>query len=237
MKLQRFYIKEMHNKFGPVELGHSVWLHDEAILHQVLNVFRAKPGYELILFNDEEERLYKVVEIQDKTSIKLELITDINRRLPAKEVYLLWSVLKKDKNDWVLQKATELGAHKFVPVIASRSEKTGLNLDRAQKIIKEAAEQCGRGDVPEIREPISLREALQEYVDLPLFICEENAENSQTDATALDKLGVLIGPEGGWTDEEKQEFVNRDLPHIKLSDFTLRAETATIAAAAKLLNS
>jgi len=235
MKLQRFYIKEMHNKYGPVELGHTVWLHDEAILHQLLRVFRARPDYELILFNDEEERLYKIAEIQGQDSIKLELVTDLVRKTPNKQVFLLWSVLKKDKNDWVLQKATELGVHKFIPVITSRSEKTGLNIERSQKIIKEAAEQCGRGDVPEVREPISLHEAIEEYADLPLFICEQSEENSQTNPENLDKLGVLIGPEGGWDDNELLDFKNRGLAHVSLGDFTLRAETAAVSAVGKMI--
>lgn len=237
MKLQRFYIKEMHDRFGEIALGHEVWLHDEEIVNQVLKVFRAKVGYQLVLFNDKEERLYKIVKIDGQDSIKLELISDLVRKLPKKEVYLLWSVLKKDKNDWILQKATELGVHKFIPVIASRSEKLGINMDRANKIIKEAAEQCGRGDIPEIREPIGLHEALQEYSDLPLIICEQTEENSQVDTTQLSKLGLLIGPEGGWTDEEKQDFANRSLSHIKLSDFTLRAETAAITALSLVLTS
>jgi 16S rRNA (uracil1498-N3)-methyltransferase len=235
MKLQRFYIKEMHDRFGEIALGREVWLHEPSIINQLLKVFRAKPGYQLILFNDQEERLYKIIKIDGADSIKLELITDIVRKLPKKEVYLLFSVLKKDKNDWLVQKATELGVHKFVPVLASRSEKTGLNVERMQKIIIEAAEQCGRADVPEIREPIGLHEALGEYADLPLFICEENADHSQTDIVNLVKLGLLVGPEGGWTDEEKQEFTNCDLPHIKLSDFTLRGETAAIVAVGKVL--
>jgi 16S rRNA (uracil1498-N3)-methyltransferase len=236
MKLQRFYIKELHNRYGPISLGHELWLNDHDIVHQLLKVFRAKPGYQLILFNDQEERLYKITDIGDDFAVKLSLVTDIIRKLPQKEIYLLWSVLKKDKNDWILQKCTELGVHKFVPVIASRSEKTDINLERAQKIIIEATEQCGRGDIPILREPILLHEALEEYQDLPLFICEQNAENSQTSPEQLDRAGILIGPEGGWDDSEKTDFKNRGLPHIVLSDFTLRAETAAIAAVSKLLS-
>lgn len=236
MKLQRFYIQDLHNRFGPIALGHELWLNDKEIAHQLIKVFRARPGYELILFNDQEERLYKIIEIGNDLAVKLSLVTDMVRKLPKKEVYLIWSVLKKDKNDWIMQKATELGVHKFVPIIAARSEKTDINIERAQKIIIEAAEQCGRGDIPDIREPLILHEALEEYQDLPLFICEQNAENSQTNPADLDRVGVLIGPEGGWTDTEKQDFANRGFPHIVLSEFTLRAETATIVAISKIMN-
>ena len=233
MKLHRFYVHEMHNRFGPIALGHEVWVHDEALLHQWLRVLRYKVGDHIVLFNDAEERLYEIAKIEGTASVKLRLITDIERVLPQKKIYLLWSVLKKDKNDWVLQKATELGVHKCVPIIADRSEKTGLQVERAHKIVIEAAEQCGRGDIPEVREPISLVEALQEYADLPLFICEQQ-ESSQAPAVNLERLGVLIGPEGGWSDAEKQRFAELQLPHVALSPFTLRAETAAIIAVNKL---
>jgi 16S rRNA (uracil1498-N3)-methyltransferase len=234
MKLQRFYIKERHNKYGDLPLAKVIWLHEDEINHQLLKVFRAKVGYQLVLFNDETERLYKIVEIQDNESIKLELVSELVKKLPAKKAYLLWAVLKKDKNDLVVQKATELGIHMLVPVLSERTEKQGLNVDRLDKIAKEAAEQCGRGDVPEIREPISLHEALEEYSDLPLFICEQAGEQTQIEIDKLETLGVLVGPEGGWTDAEKKLFIDEKLNHLVLSDFTLRAETAAIAAAAKM---
>ncbi len=235
MKLHRFYIHEMHNRFGDIALGKEVWVHDEAYLHQWLHVLRYRIGDQLIIFNDEEERLYKIVKIEGDTSVKLELITELERTLPKKEVYLLWSVLKKDKNDWVIQKAVELGVQKLVPILAERSEKTGLNVERAEKIIIEAAEQCGRGDIPEIREPITLHEALEEYKDLPLFICEQH-DSTDIAPQELEKVGVLIGPEGGWTDVEKEHFKTSSLPHIAISAFTLRAETAAVVAVSKLLN-
>ncbi len=233
MKLHRFYVHEMHNRFGPIALGHEVWIHDEALLHQWLRVLRYKVGDHIILFNDAEERLYEVSKVEGSESVKLRLLTDLERSIPSKKLYLLWSVLKKDKNDWVLQKATELGVHKCVPIIADRSEKTGLQVERAHKIVIEAAEQCGRGDIPEVREPISLIEALQEYADLPLFICEQQ-DVHQPLAVNLDRLGVLIGPEGGWSDTEKQRFTELGLPHVGLSQFTLRAETAAIIAVSRL---
>lgn len=235
MKIQRFYVKEMHNRFGPIDLGQTIWLHDEALVGQLLKVFRAKVGYQLILFNDSEERLYKITVIDGKDSIKVELVTTLKRQLPNKKIYLFWSVLKKDKNEWIIQKATELGVHKFIPVLSERSERSNFDAERAQKIIIEATEQCGRGDVPELLEPAGLHEILAEYSDLPLFICEQNEEHSQTSVKDLDKVGVLIGPEGGWSDSEKTEFKNRDMPHMQLSGFTLRAETAAITVVSKLL--
>ncbi len=235
MKLHRFYIQEMHNKYGEVPIGETVWVHDEKVIKQWIKVLRYRVGDELIIFNNQEERLYKI-EVISEDSVKLQMITQLERQIPHKKVYLFWSVLKKDKNDWVLQKATELGVHKFIPVIAERSEKTGINLDRATKILIEASEKCGRSDIPLIREPVSLSEALSEYGNqLQLIICEQESENI-IDVSELDTVGLLVGPEGGWSNVEKQLFQEMNLPHIAISNFTLRAETAVVVGVAKLMS-
>lgn len=228
MRLHRFYVKPDQE-----ELKHDFWLHDEAILNQWRRVLRFRDGQEVILFDGlGEDRLYKIVELTEREA-HLQLVTEMKRQIPSKEIYLFWSLLKKDKNDWVLQKCTELGVSHFVPLLADRSEKTGFNVERAQKIIIEAVEQCGRSDIPSVREPVLVNTAIREFDDkIPLFICEQGEEGSLQD---LDEMGVLIGPEGGWSDEEKQLFTDNDIAHINLHDFTLRAETACVTAVTKLL--
>lgn len=228
MKLHRFYIpRELCN------LEHKIWLSDEKLLHQWLKVLRFKPGQEVVLFDGiDHDRLYKILEIGQK-EVALELITEFNRRLPKTDVYLFWALLKKDKNDWVLQKCTELGVSHFIPLLADRCEKTGFDVTRATKIIIEAAEQCGRSDLPTIREPLKPNTAIDEYSDkIELYICEQDSEASEG---KKDKSGVMIGPEGGWSDNEKKLFLNKKLKHLNLHDFTLRAETAAVAAVAKLI--
>lgn len=233
MRLHRFYAGGLHTKWGKVELEKDFWIHDERLINQWLRVLRYREGDELVLFDDEVERLYKIIKIEQPDSAHLQLVTEMERELPKKHVYLLWSLLKKDKNDWVLQKATELGVRNFVPILADRSEKTGFDIERTQKILIEAAEQCGRADIPDVREPITTDEAVKEYADLPLFICEQ-AEGEPD--LQLEKAGVLIGPEGGWSDREKELFASADLSHINIAQFTLRAETAAVTAAGKLLS-
>jgi 16S rRNA (uracil1498-N3)-methyltransferase len=232
MRLHRFYAGGLHTKWGKVELENKFWVHDDRLLNQWLRVLRYRVGDELVLFDDTVERLYKITAIETPDSVHLELVTEMERELPKKHVYLLWSLLKKDKNDWVLQKATELGVRNFVPVVADRSEKTGFDIDRAHKILIEAAEQCGRADIPEIREPITVDEAIGEYANLPLFICEQ-AESEPN--VSFEKAGILIGPEGGWSDREKELFKAADLSHINIAQFTLRAETAAVSAVTQLL--
>lgn len=226
MKIHRFLTND-------IELGHDFWLHDEAILHQWNNVLRFKPGQQVVLFDGvEHDKLYKINDIK-KNEAHLLLITDFERKLPKRNVYLLWSLLKKDKNDWVLQKCTELGVSHFLPLIADRSEKTGFNHERAVKIIAEAAEQCGRSDIPTVREPMHVRTAVEQLDGkVPLLICEQGGTEGWT---KLDDVGVLIGPEGGWSEAEAQLFEEFHLPSFNIHDFTLRAETAAVAAVTRIL--
>ncbi len=226
-KLHRFYIRE-------VELKHDFWLHDERLIHQWRNVLRFIAGQQVILFDGQEtERLYCIAELTEREA-HLQLVTDYVRKTPSKEIYLFWSLLKKDKNDWVLQKCTELGVSHFVPMLADRSEKTGFNIERAEKIVIEAAEQCGRSDIPAVRDLMAVQTALQDYKDKThLYICEQDGPDLID--SELETAGILIGPEGGWSDQEKQLFLETGISHLSLHDFTLRAETAAIAAISKIV--
>lgn len=231
VKLHRFYVHDM-------KLEHDFWMQDKPLFHQWVNVLRFQTGREVVLFNSErEERLYKIIEIGNDAA-HLELVTEMRPKEPARDVYLCFSLLKKDKNDWVLQKGTELGARHFIPMLCERTEKTGFDIERANKIVIEAAEQCGRTDIPRIREPISVEKLIEELSGkIELLVAEQGSPIQDPRSTIQDlktPIGVLIGPEGGWTDGEKQLFVEKQVKHLSLSEFTLRAETACITAAALL---
>jgi 16S rRNA (uracil1498-N3)-methyltransferase len=228
MRLHRFYTgKEL-------DLEHHVWLKDERILNQWRKVLRYQAGQQVVLFDGiVHERLYVITELKADAA-HLELITDFERKLPQRDIYLFWSLLKKDKNDWVLQKCTELGVNHFVPILAERSEKTGFDVERAEKIVMEAAEQCGRFNIPAVREPLLVQTAINEFAkDLPLYLCEET--DSKKSGTAYNHAGVFVGPEGGWTENEKRLFNLQEIPKLGLGDFILRAETASVVASAKLI--
>lgn len=227
MRLHRFYVGL------DIELTNDLWLHDESLIHQWKNVLRLKPDQEVVLFDGKgTDRLYKITEFK-ANEVHLQHITDFEPKLPNNDIYLLWALLKKDKNDWVLQKCTELGVSHFMPLLAERSEKTGFNLERAHKIIIEAAEQCGRSDIPTVREPMHVSTAIEELNDkIDLYICEKDGAD---DADTNNSAGALVGPEGGWSDAEKTLFKEKQLKHLNLHDFTLRAETAAIAVVTKLV--
>lgn len=227
MRLHRFYVG------NEIELKHNFWLHDDRLINQWNKVLRFRNGQDVVLFNDTHERLFRIIEIKPGEA-HLEYVTDFERKTPKKDVYLLWSLLKKDKNDWVLQKCTELGVSHFLPLLADRSEKTGFDEDRARKIVIEAAEQCGRSDIPDVREPLTPDTAIKELGEkITLYICEQDGTEAASDAE--DSLGIFIGPEGGWSDREKQLFTEQAIKHLNIHDFTLRAETAAVTASSKLL--
>ncbi len=228
MRLHRFYVEPA------TRLKHDFWLREPKLLWQWRRVLRYKAGQQVVLFDGEQhERLYEITSLSDREA-HLKHITDFVRKVPAREVYLLWTLLKKDKNDWVLQKCTELGVRHFMPLLSERAEKTGFGLERARKIVLEAVEQCGRSDIPVVREPMHVTTALDELAGkAEIFVCEQDGEDELGD---YDKpVGVLIGPEGGWSEAEKALFRDRKLRHLNLHDFTLRAETAAVAVTARLL--
>ena len=141
-----------------------------------------------------------------------------------------------------LYKIAELTEHEahlelvtdFVRKTPSKEIYLFFNQERALKIVIEAAEQCGRSDIPSVREPIDVATIFDEFKDkLPLFICEQGSDVPSV--ASLAQAGILIGPEGGWSDTEKELFKTNNLQHLNLHDFTLRAETAAVAAATILL--
>lgn len=221
MRVHRFFVGD------EIELKKDFWLHDEAMLWQWNKVLRFKEDQQVILFDGRQtDRLYKIAKL-DKTEAHLTMVTELEQSLPDKHVYLFWSLLKKDNNELILQKATELGVTNFVPLITDRVIKKEFNIERAEKIVREASEQCGRSDIPKIREPIHIKKALVEYEDVKIYICHQGEK--RTDLKDQ-KIGLVIGPEGGWSDDELDFFKAQNYEHLALSKFTLRAETAVIVA-------
>jgi 16S rRNA (uracil1498-N3)-methyltransferase len=225
MRTHRFYAHT-------IDLTHSFWLHDARLLHQWTKVLRFAPGQHVVLFDGaEHERLYAITAFE-KDGAKLELVTDYERQLPRRSVHLLWSLLKNDHNDLLLEKATELGVSHFIPVIAERCVKQGFNSERAGKIVIEASEQCGRSDMPTVHEPLPLADALGMYVhSVPLYVAHMGGDQPGELGGSEGPVGVFIGPEGGWTDTEINRFDDAGVRRVSLSHFVLRAETAAITAA------
>jgi 16S rRNA (uracil1498-N3)-methyltransferase len=162
MKLQRFWID------GKITADHSFGglfeVADLALLHQLKNVFRFKIGYEIVVFDGDGQDHECLIREFLKDKIILELKKSYaSRFMPAREIWLCASIVKKDNFEWIVEKATELGVSHIVPILSDRSEKKSLNMERLEKIIIEASEQSGRGNIPRIH-PIMKLEECVEYV-------------------------------------------------------------------------
>src|SRR3989338_5215426 len=160
MRLHRFYIDKK------IE-GKEVFVKEERLLNQWRKVFRYKTGDRVILFDGSGMEFIGELKDLKKEEVKIEILEEREGILPKKigrEIVLCQSLIKKDKMEWVVEKATELGVSKIVPIISERSEKKGFNLERAKKIAIEASEQCGRADVPEICEIQKLETILSDAI-------------------------------------------------------------------------
>jgi 16S rRNA (uracil1498-N3)-methyltransferase len=155
----------------------------------------------------------------------------------ALPVHLLLAVFKFDHLEWGIEKATELGAERITPVLARRTEKhlsqaAAKRVERWRRIVREAAQQSRRSDVPTVDDPQTLKAALQSVsAETRLLLAE--TEQGNTIATALQQasqsVALAVGPEGGWTPEEMQLFTEHGWKHVTLGPRILRAETAAIA--------
>ena len=233
MRIDRFYIHPDER-----ELRHELWINDKDMVHQWHNVLRLGEGAEVILFDGKQhERLYRVEESSNST-YKLAHVTDMEPKRPAKHLHVFWGLLpKRDKNELIVQKCTELGASVFTPIVTEHSEGKQFDAERAHKIAVEAAEQCGRIDIPRIHEPSSLEHALGSHAEAKLYFAHiSDYELPPTEADDQQPIGVFIGPEGGWSEEEVRQFIAGGVEPLDLGDMVLRAETAAIAAVTTLMS-
>ncbi len=225
MRLHRFYIQNAH--FETLQVGGAFVCNDVDVVRQIQTVLRAKIGDTARFFNETGEREC-IIEKIDKKELVCRVNAVITLHIPTKKVYLMQSLIKKDKFEWVAQKCTELGVTDIIPVISERSEKRGLDEKRLQKITIEATEQSGWGNVPTLHAIAPLDEALAylENKGVKIYMLDmigSKKENSDGRDEAL-----CIGPEGGWGEEDKSIFTKHDVHIISLGTSTLRAETAAI---------
>ncbi len=224
MRLHRFYIEESLS--GKREIR----IEDDKLLHQLRDVFRLESGDEVVFFDGRGIDYKCKVNVLAKREGVFEKINEERSFIPSMQVTLLMSVIKKENFELVVEKATEIGVSKIVPVTTERTLVKNLNTERLQRIMIEASEQCGRGDIPSLGETIDLETALNEYSDVIAFDISGTSSLQSSSSSAL-----LIGPEGGWSEKELELLKSKNIKVAKLGDTTLRAETAAIVACAKAL--
>jgi 16S rRNA (uracil1498-N3)-methyltransferase len=213
----------------------------------LIRVLRAQKGMECDVVTGERVWHASISEV-DASAVRFALLHEVEAET-ALPLTILLAIFKFDRMEWVLEKATELGAERIIPVIARRSEKhlaqaAPARVERWRRLVHEAAKQSRRSNVPVVENPLPVREAIQIKAAQPgvnLFLNEQ--ERSTTLYAALSPLlpgtsregfavSVSVGPEGGWTPEEDSLFRAENWQSVTLGPRILRAETAAIAAVA-----
>ncbi len=229
MKLHRF-IANVALRAGTIVIP------EPELAHQLRDVLRLQPGDEIILGDGRgNEAICRVVSYeQDSVRLTVNEVTE-NTLEPYVDVYLYLSVLKKENLELVAQKATEVGVKVIIPVISARTVKFDVRSESMVRIVREAAEQSGRALVPTFHEPMELSTALEHAKgnDLNIFFDPGGAlfDIHATIPKTAQRIGVFIGPEGGWESGEVELARQHGCIITSLGKLILRAETAAVVAA------
>ncbi|TWJ09676.1 16S rRNA (uracil(1498)-N(3))-methyltransferase [Altererythrobacter ishigakiensis] len=204
--------------------------------HYLSKVMRVRDGDAVILCDNVTGEWATRVGKVDKRRVDLTVVEKLRAREEVPDFWLCPALLKKDRFDLVLEKATELGVAEIHPILMRRCVADKLNLERANTITTEAAEQCARTALPELREPAKLDALLRGWPnDRILYFADEMGGEPAGDAFATNSgpAAMLIGPEGGFDDSERELLrSHRHVKPISLGPRILRGETAAIAATA-----
>lgn len=224
----------------------------EDIAHQVRHVLRMRAGDRLIVLdNSGWERVVEISRVAQTVVIGRVIEERLSVGEPRTKISLYQGVLKAQKLEWVLQKGTELGLVEFIPIVCARSvigdlEDVNRKLGRWGRIIREAAEQSGRGRLPILRPASLFDQSCQRAMrsgGLGLVLWEDETATSLTSALTAGEEGderpfsisIFVGPEGGFDPEEIEIARRYDLQPVSLGPRTLRADTAGLVAASAIL--
>jgi 16S rRNA (uracil1498-N3)-methyltransferase len=223
--LPRLFIHQPLGEGAPVDL-------DARQANYLGNVMRLSAGAELLVFDGSSgEWLARIAELGKR---RMTLWVERKTRGPEfiPDMWLAFAPVKRAQTDWLVEKATELGAAKLIPVMTKRTVAERVRLDRLKSIAIEAAEQCGRTRLPEIAESLSLPRFLESREPTrALYFADEAGGEPAAQAFKPGASLILTGPEGGFTDEERAAV--QAVPNavaISLGPRILRAETAALAA-------
>ena len=204
---------------------------DKSQSHYVNKVMRVKENEVFSLFNSSGEWEAKILSIS-KNIVEFNITNQLRQKETTKELWLAFSPIKSNYFNFMIQKATELGVTKFLPIVFDRTIVRKINKERLEKVIIEAAEQSNRINVPSIEEPKSLNSFLKNS-KMDLIFTDLNTSNTKIDLNQLtsNPTCVIIGPEGDFSEVERQEILEfNGVQAIKINENILRSETAVISA-------
>jgi 16S rRNA (uracil1498-N3)-methyltransferase len=198
--------------------------------HYVNKVMRIKVNEVFSLFNNNGEWEAKILDIS-KSIVKFNITKKLRQKESTNELWLAFSPIKSNYFNFMIQKATELGVTKFLPIIFDRTVVRKINKERVEKIIIEAAEQSNRINMPSIEEPQNLKSFLNNNMDL--IFTDLNSKNKKLDLKSLtaNPTCIIIGPEGDFSETERDQILSfKGVQPIKINENILRSETAVISA-------
>ncbi len=204
---------------------------DKSQSHYLNKVMRLKENEVFSLFNDNGEWEAKVLGVS-KGIVEFKIIKQLRKKENSKELWLAFSPIKSNYQNFMIQKATELGVTKFLPIIFDRTVVRKINNERIEKIVVEASEQSNRLNVPEIKKAQNLKNFLNSN-SMDLIFTDLNSENKKIDKSKLtDKpICIIIGPEGDFSESERAEILSfKGVQPLKINENILRSETAVISA-------
>jgi 16S rRNA (uracil1498-N3)-methyltransferase len=193
-------------------------------------VLRLGPGDQVKLFDDRTGEWLAAIAEAGKKHVTLTVGERLRERERVPDLWLLFAPIKRGRIDWLVEKATELGVSRLVPVVTRRTIVDRLNLDRLRAHAVEAAEQCGRTALPELAEPRKLDAILRDWPEGRVLYFADEGGGAPL-AAAAGPAAILIGPEGGFTEEERVSIREMAFARpVSLGPRILRADTAALAA-------
>jgi len=206
---------------------------DKPQSHYISKVMRIKSNEVFSLFNSGGEWEAKIKEIS-KGIVEFNITKQLRQKENNKEIWLAFSPIKSNYFNFMMQKATELGVTKFIPIVFDRSVVRKINHNRMEKIIIEASEQSNRINVPVLEKCQNLKNFLSKNnKKIELIFTDLNTENKKLDVkkTTDKPICVIIGPEGDFSEKERKEILSFDgVNKININENILRSETAAISA-------
>ena len=204
---------------------------DKSQSHYLTKVMRVKQNEVFSLFNKEGEWEAKILRIS-KSIVEFKITKQLRQKENTKELWLAFSPIKSNYKNFMIQKATELGVTKFLPIIFDRTVVRKINKERLEKIVIEASEQSSRINVPSIESPQTLDIFLKKN-SMDLIFTDLNSDNIKVDKSKLtDKpVCIIIGPEGDFSEAERDKILSfKGVQSVKINENILRSETAVISA-------
>ena len=217
---------------SPDNISKNCFTLDAEETHHVLNVLRLQVDDEIWLL-DGVGIAYRGIIKNNGQEVSGEIIAESpGFSEPKVEMHLAVGLIKKDRIEWLLEKAVECGALSITPLLLDRCLKKSLNLERSQKIVRTAAKQCGRSRFPKLNEPTSLDNYLNDKSDLTVCLQSEGETSLSTwqREKSPNKVSVLIGPEGDFSENEMNVIRDNNINIVSLGNRRLRTETAAITA-------